>query len=96
MLTVNIITYFLIKIDIELTNRRTINLFHIKINSTWQKRIILAIAMIITWGIYLALGEKDYKQMVNACIFAPIFWSWILKPFFKKIGLSHKPKICAP
>jgi hypothetical protein len=98
MLIINMLTYAGIKIDTEITKRKAIVIKNRVISRTWQKRIILVLAMAITWGAYLIIGidtaHTSYEALLVSTVFAPVFWSWVLKPLFNKIGFGHSNKDC--
>lgn len=78
---VNLLTYFIIKIIDELNGRKK--------PSTWTKRLILFIVIIITASIYYIAG-LELKLLINSSILAPVFWSWIIKPLFKIFNIDYK------
>lgn len=79
---VNILTYIIIKI-VDILNKE-------KKVPTYQKRIILVISIIIVTGIYIIIGYDNKIILVNSAIFAPICWSWILKPVCNRLGIDYK------
>lgn len=73
--TINILTYIIIKlIKKELT--------------TWQKRIVLVINIIIISIIYALIGI-DTRVLVNSIVLTPVSWSWIFKPICKKFNIDY-------
>lgn len=79
---VNILTYIIIKI-IDVINKE-------KEVTTLQKRIILVISIIIVTYIYIILEYNNKVILVNSAIFAPVCWSWILRPICNKLGIGYK------
>lgn len=78
--TVNILTYLIIRV---IDSNRTKNL------TTWQKRIVLLVAIaIISIGYYLV--GTDLKILINSSILAPVSWSWIFKPICKYFKIDYK------
>ena len=64
-----------------------------KIVTVLQKRIILIVSTIIMFGVYSILGYNNYIVLVNSSIFAPVFWSWLLRPIINKLGIGYKSNI---
>lgn len=82
MLTINIITYGIIKIiDNDFKNKNT---------TTWQKRIIFIIVCFTLSFIAIKYDNMDIMIVINSCVFAPVSWSWIFKPIFIKLGIDYK------
>lgn len=80
-ISVNILTYFIIKILDEINGDNKV--------STWTKRIALIISIIIVSTIYYLAGI-DLKLLVNSAILAPVFWSWVIKPLCKVFNIDYK------
>lgn len=82
MFIVNILTYIIIK---------TIDYFNgdNKV-PTWQKRCVLVISIAAMIGIYIAAGYDNTIMLVNSAILAPVFWSWVVSPILKKLGVGYK------
>lgn len=73
--TINILTYIIIKlIKKELT--------------TWQKRIVLVINIVIISTIYALIGI-DTRVLVNSIVLTPVSWSWIFKPICKYFRIDY-------
>ncbi len=85
IISVNLITYFIIKL-VDYLNKE-------KIVTVLQKRIILIVSTIIMFGVYSILGYNNYIVLVNSSIFAPVFWSWLLRPIINKLGIGYKSNI---
>ena len=82
MLVVNLLTYGLIKV-IDAINKD-------KVVSTWQKRLVFIVSVVIMFAIYASTGEVNWKTLVNSTILAPVFWSWILRPLVDKLNINYK------
>lgn len=82
MFIVNVLTYIIIK---------TIDYFNgdNKV-PTWQKRCVLVISIAAMIGIYITAGYDNAIMLVNSAILAPVFWSWVVSPILKKLGVSYK------
>lgn len=79
MLSVNILTYLIIKL-----------LEGFRINaSTWGKRIILVGVTIILAVVYYFADEMPKEVLLNSTIAAPVFYSWVLKPLLDKFGIGY-------
>ena len=85
IISINLITYFIIKL-VDYLNKE-------KIVTVLQKRIILIVSIIIMFGIYSILGYNNYIVLINSSIFAPVFWSWFLRPIINKLGIGYKSNI---
>lgn len=73
--TINILTYIIIKLfKKELT--------------TWQKRIVLVINIIIISIAYILVGI-DNRVLVNSIVLTPVSWSWIFKPICKHFNIDY-------
>lgn len=82
MFIVNVLTYIIIKI-IDYVNGAA------KV-PTWTKRLILVISIIVVSTIYVILDYDNEIVLLNSAILAPVFWSWIMRPIFKKFGIGYK------
>ena len=82
MFIVNVLTYIIIKI-IDYVNGDA------KV-PTWTKRLILIISIIIVTTIYVILNYDNKITLLNSAILAPVFWSWIMRPIFIKLGIGYK------
>ena len=80
-ISVNILTYLIIKIIDSLNGNKTV--------STWSKRIVLLIVILSTGVLYNLIG-CDNKVLLNSAILAPVFWSWIIKPICKYFKIDYK------
>lgn len=82
MFIVNVLTYIIIKI-IDYVNGDA------KV-PTWTKRLILIISIIVVSTIYVILNYDNKITLLNSAILAPVFWSWIMRPIFVKLGIGYK------
>lgn len=82
MFTINTLVYITIKTIDEFNGDKKVN--------TLTKRIMLLIAIILMFIIYKLDGYTNNIILVNSSILAPVFWSWILKPIFNKLGIGYK------
>lgn len=82
MFIVNVLTYIIIK---------TIDYFNgdNKV-PTWQKRCVLVISIFTMAIIYIASGYDNTIMLVNSAVLAPVFWSWVVSPILKKLGVGYK------
>lgn len=80
-ISVNILTYLIIKFIDSLNCKKTV--------STWSKRIVLLIVIFFTGVLYNLIG-CDNKILINSAILAPVFWSWIIKPICKYFKIDYK------
>lgn len=79
--TVNVLTYIIIKSIDELNGSKQV--------STWGKRLILLISLIIISVVYYIAG-MNLKHLTNSAILAPVFWTWIMKPLCKVFNIDYK------
>lgn len=83
MLSVNVLTYIIIKLLDELNGKKKIN--------TWTKRLVMIISSIILITLYNIYGNyENLIILINSSIIAPVSWSWIFKPILKKLKLDYK------
>lgn len=82
MFIVNVLTYIIIK---------TIDYFNgdNKV-PTWQKRCVLVISIATMTGIYIAARYDNAIMLVNSAVLSPVFWSWVVSPILKKLGVGYK------
>lgn len=76
--TINILTYTIIQLI-----KKPI--------TTWQKRIILVINILIISVIYYFIGI-DNRILVNSIVLTPVSWTWIFKPICKALGVDYNKK----
>lgn len=84
MLCVNVLTYLLVNMIDDLNGDKPIG--------TWTKRLVMIISCIAVAIGYTVGGYNDTIILINSSIVAPVSWSWIFKPIFKKIGIDYKNK----
>ena len=80
-ISVNVLTYLIIKIIDSLNGKRDV--------STWSKRIILLAVILFTEVLYNLIG-CDNKILLNSAILSPVFWSWVIKPICKYFKIDYK------
>ena len=78
---VNILTYLIIKLIDELNGSRKV--------TTWTKRCVMLIAVIVISMTYYVTGSNP-KLIINSAILAPVFWSWIGKPICDKLNIGYR------
>ena len=92
MFIVNVLTYIIIKIILILVTKMG-GFNYVNGDAkvpTWTKRSILLISIIIVTVIYVILDYDNKITLLNSAILAPVFWSWIMKPIFIKLGIGYK------
>lgn len=82
MFTINVATYILIQVWDNLNGD--------KLLTTWQKRLILILCILIVTFVYKLAHYPNNIILFNSIIFAPVFWSWVLKPILTKFGIGYK------
>lgn len=82
MFIVNVLTYIIIKVIDYFNGDNKV--------PTWQKRCVLVISIAAMAGIYIASGYDNTIMLVNSAILAPVFWSWVVSPILKKLGVGYK------
>lgn len=82
MFTINVFTYILIQVWDNLNDE--------KLLTTWQKRLMLLLSILIVTVVYKLAHYPNDIILFNSIIFAPVFWSWILRPILVKLGLGYK------
>lgn len=82
MFIVNVLTYIIIKVIDYFNGDNKV--------PTWQKRCVLVISIAAMIGIYITAGYDNTIMLVNSAILAPVFWSWVVSPILKKLGVSYK------
>ena len=80
-ISVNILTYFIIKLIDELNGSRKV--------TTWTKRCVMLIVVIYISIAYYIIGSNP-KLIINSAILAPVFWSWIGKPICNKFNIDYR------
>lgn len=82
MLGINIVTYIFIQTWDNLNGE--------KLLTTWQKRLMMLLATIISFIAYKICHYNNDIVLFNSTIAAPVFWSWVLKPILTKFGIGYK------
>lgn len=82
MFIVNVLTYIIIKVIDYFNGDDKV--------PTWQKRCVLVISIFTMAGIYIAVGYDNAIMLVNSAVLAPVFWSWVVSPILKKLGVGYK------
>lgn len=82
MFIVNVLTYIIIKVIDYFNGDNKV--------PTLQKRCVLVISIAAMIGIYIAAGYDNTIMLVNSAILAPVFWSWVVSPILKKLGVGYK------
>lgn len=81
MLSINILTYIIIKIIDYLNGEKKLKLIY--------KRLVLIIATIICCITYKFTTDITNYILINSTIAAPVFYSWIMKPIIKKLKIQY-------
>ena len=81
MLVINIFTFTIIKTIDTINGDKAI--------STWAKRIVLLIAIVIVFIGYKINNYPNNIVLINSTIAAPVFWSWVLKPILNKFNINY-------
>lgn len=82
MFIVNVLTYIIIKVIDYFNGDNKV--------PTWQKRCVLVISIAAMIGIYITAGYDNTIMLVNSAVLAPVFWSWVVSPILKKLGVGYK------
>lgn len=82
MFIVNVLTYIIIKVIDYFNGDNKVPTFH--------KRCILVLSIVTMTGIYIGVGYDNVIMLVNSAILAPVFWSWVVSPILKKLGVGYK------
>lgn len=80
-ISVNVLTYLIIKFIDSLNGKKDV--------STWSKRIVLLVVIFFIGILYNLIG-CDNRILLNSAILAPVFWSWIIKPICKYFNIDYK------
>lgn len=81
VISVNIITYAIIKIIESITKKQVKKLF----------KIIATIIVTIGFDfICIKYTEIDKQILLNSSILAPVAWDWVIKPLCKLIKIDYK------
>lgn len=82
MITINVLTYIIIK-GLDYLNKDK----NVKIIT---KRIVLVVSIIIVTVSYILTDYQDYTVLINSAICAPVFYSWVLRPILIKCNIGYK------
>lgn len=82
MFIVNVLTYIIIKVIDYFNGDNKV--------PTLQKRCVLVISITTMIGIYITAGYDNTIMLVNSAVLAPVFWSWVVSPILKKLGVGYK------
>lgn len=82
MFIVNVLTYIIIKVIDYFNGDNKV--------PTWQKRCVLVISIATMADIYIASGYDNTIMLVNSAVLTPVFWSWVVSPILKKLGIGYK------
>lgn len=82
MFIVNVLTYIIIKVIDYFNGDNKV--------PTWQKRCVLVISIATMAMIYIASGYDNTIMLVNSAVLSPVFWSWVVSPILKKLGIGYK------
>ena len=83
MLSINILTYLIIKCIDYFNKQKKVKLI--------IKRIVLIICTIICCVIYKLTGAiENSGVLINSTIAAPVFYSWVIKPILEKYNINYK------
>lgn len=82
MFIVNVLTYIIIKVIDYFNGDNKVSTFH--------KRCVLVLSIATMTGVYIGVGYDNVIMLVNSAILAPVFWSWIVSPILKKLGVGYK------
>lgn len=81
VISVNIITYVIIKIIENITKKKLKRIF----------KIIATIVVTIGFDfIFIKYTEIDKQILLNSSILAPVAWDWVIKPICKLIKIDYK------
>lgn len=82
MLSINILTYLVIKVIDYFNKYEKVKLI--------IKRLVLIICTIVCCVIYKLFTYIDTQILINSTIAAPVFYSWVMKPFLQKINIGYR------
>lgn len=81
VISVNIITYAIIKIIENIIKNKLKRIF----------KIIVTIGVTLCFDyIFLKYTEIDKQILLNSSILAPVAWDWVIKPICKLIKVDYK------
>lgn len=82
MLSINILTYLVIKVIDYFNKYEKVKLI--------IKRLVLIICTIICCVVYKFFTYIDTQILINSTIAAPVFYSWVMKPFLQRINIGYR------
>ena len=85
MLSINILTYIIIKVIDYFNKEAKVKLI--------IKRIVLIISTIICCVLYGFLTDVETYILINSTIAAPVFYSWVMKPLLNKYNIGYKQDV---
>ena len=81
VISVNIITYAIVKIIENITKKKLKRIF----------KILATIVVTIGFDfIFIKYTEIDRQILLNSSILAPVAWDWVIKPLCKWIKIDYK------
>ena len=81
VISVNIITYAIIKIIESITKKKLKRIF----------KIVSTIVVTIVFDfVFIKYTEIDKQILLNSSILAPVAWDWVIKPICKLIKIDYK------
>jgi len=81
VISVNIITYAIVKIIENITKKKLKRIF----------KILVTIVVTIGFDfIFIKYTEIDRQILLNSSILAPVAWDWVIKPICKLIKIDYK------
>ena len=81
VISVNIITYAIIKIIECLSKKQVKKIF----------KILITILVTICFDVIcIKYTEMDKQMLLNSSILAPVAWDWVIKPICKLIKIDYK------
>lgn len=81
VISVNIITYAIVKIIENISKKKLKRIF----------KILATIVVTIGFDfIFIKYTEIDKQILLNSSILAPVAWDWVIKPICKLIKIDYK------
>ena len=81
VISVNIVTYAIIKIIESITKSKLKRIF----------KILATIVVTIAFDfVFIKYTEIDKQILLNSSILAPVAWDWVIKPICKLIKIDYK------
>lgn len=82
MFIINVLSYFVVSTVYKIKKGKYV--------STWSKRLILMACTVVVGVIYKLANVNTDIILIYSSIVAPVFWDWILRPIFIKLGIDYK------